>query len=49
MLQVFISVGCGRQELFKLVISVLLVIGNDLEYGKGTEKQREKEILENTI
>lgn len=37
-----------ERELFKLVVLILLVIGNDLEYGKETEKEREKEIREYT-
>lgn len=44
----FLSVRLWERELFKLVVLILLVFGNDLEYGKETEKEREKEIREYT-
>lgn len=44
----FLSVRLWERELFKLVVLILPVIGNDLEYGKEAEKEREREIREYT-
>lgn len=42
----FLCVGLLETKLFKGVISILLVMGNNLEYGKETEKERGKEVRE---
>lgn len=42
--QIFRSVGLLETGLLNAVLSILLVAGNNLEYGKATEKREKRQL-----